>query len=109
LSIDALLSIPYFIEDNTIVIIPTLYQERTEFGKMKMDPSKRAQTQNAGEVPSLQWFFSQSVERFGLICCWQNTFTTDTLRSRLPPPPPPQHKRYSSVHARRFDLTSPDY
>ncbi len=40
----------------------TLYQERTVFGKMKMDPAKRAQTQNAGEVPSLQWFFSQSVE-----------------------------------------------
>jgi hypothetical protein len=29
---------------------------------MKMDPAKRAQTQNAGEVSSLQWFFSQSVE-----------------------------------------------
>jgi hypothetical protein len=37
-------------------------QERAVFGKMKMDPAKRAQTQNAGEVSSLQWFFSQSVE-----------------------------------------------
>jgi hypothetical protein len=41
----------------------TLYQERAVFGKMKMDPAKRAQTQNAGEVSSLQWFFSQSIER----------------------------------------------
>ncbi len=40
----------------------TLYQERAVFGKMKMDPAKRAQTQNAGEVSSLQWFFSQSFE-----------------------------------------------
>jgi hypothetical protein len=39
-----------------------LYQERSVFGKMKMDPAKRAQTQNAGEVSPLQWFFSQSVE-----------------------------------------------
>ncbi len=39
-----------------------LFQERAVFGKMKMDPAKRAQTQNAGEVSSLQWFFSQSVE-----------------------------------------------
>jgi hypothetical protein len=29
---------------------------------MKMDTAKRAQTQNAGEVSSLQRFFSQSVE-----------------------------------------------
>ncbi len=29
---------------------PALYQEQAVFGKMKMDPSKRAQTQNAGEV-----------------------------------------------------------
>ncbi len=29
---------------------PTLYQEPAVFGKMKMDPTKRAQTQNAGEV-----------------------------------------------------------
>ncbi len=28
----------------------TLYQEQAVFGKMKMDPAKRAQTQNAGEV-----------------------------------------------------------
>ncbi len=28
----------------------TLYQDRAVFGKMKMDPAKRAQTQNAGEV-----------------------------------------------------------
>jgi hypothetical protein len=41
---------------------PTLYQERAVFGKMKMDLAKRAQTQNAGEVESLHWFFSQSVE-----------------------------------------------
>ncbi len=27
-----------------------LYQERAVFGKMKMDPAKWAQTQNAGEV-----------------------------------------------------------
>jgi hypothetical protein len=27
---------------------PTLYQEQAVFGKMKMDPAKRAQTQNAG-------------------------------------------------------------
>ncbi len=40
----------------------TLYQEWAVFGKMKMDPAKRAQTQNAGEVSSLQWFFSQSIE-----------------------------------------------
>jgi hypothetical protein len=40
----------------------TLYQERAVFGIMKMDPAKRAQTQNAGEISSLQWFFSQSVE-----------------------------------------------
>jgi len=39
----------------------SLYQERAVFGKMKMDPAKQAQTQNAGEVSSLQWFFSQSV------------------------------------------------
>jgi hypothetical protein len=39
-----------------------LYQERAVFGKMKMDPAKRAQTQNAGEVSSLKWFFSQSIE-----------------------------------------------
>jgi hypothetical protein len=39
-----------------------LYQEQAVFGKMKMDSAKRAQTQNAGEVLSLQWFFSQSVE-----------------------------------------------
>ncbi len=39
-----------------------LCQERAVFGKMKMDPAKRAQTQNAGEVSSLQWFFSQSIE-----------------------------------------------
>ncbi len=25
--------------------------------------------------------------RFGLICCWRNTFTTDSLRSRPPPSP----------------------
>ncbi len=36
--------------------IGTLYQEQAVFGKMKMDPAKRAQTQNAGEVSSLQWF-----------------------------------------------------
>ncbi len=40
----------------------TLFQERAVFGERKMDPAKRAQTQNAGEVSSLQWFFSQSVE-----------------------------------------------
>jgi hypothetical protein len=40
----------------------TLYQEQAVFGKMKMDSAKRAQTQNAGEVSLLQWFFSQSVE-----------------------------------------------
>jgi hypothetical protein len=28
----------------------TLYQEQAVFSKMKMDPAKRAQTQNAGEV-----------------------------------------------------------
>jgi hypothetical protein len=39
-----------------------LYQERAVFGKMKMDPAKRAQTQNAGEVSLLKWFFSQSIE-----------------------------------------------
>ncbi len=41
---------------------PTLYQEQAVFGKMKMDPAKRAQTQSAGEVSSLQWFFFQSIE-----------------------------------------------
>ena len=42
----------------------TLYQERAVFSKMKMDPAKRAKlkSQNAGDVSSLQWFFSQSVE-----------------------------------------------
>jgi len=48
-----------------------------------------------------------------LICCWRNTFTTDTLRScpaRPPPPPPPHHKKINcSVHTVRFDLRSPDY
>ncbi len=39
-----------------------LYQERAVSGKMKMDPAKRAQTQNAGEVSWLQRFFSQSIE-----------------------------------------------
>jgi hypothetical protein len=39
-----------------------LYQERAVFGKMRMDPAKRAKTQNAGEVSLLLWFFSQSVE-----------------------------------------------
>jgi hypothetical protein len=39
-----------------------MYQERAVFGKMKMDPAKWAQTKNAGEVSSLQWLFSQSVE-----------------------------------------------
>ncbi len=37
--------------------LPTLYQERAVFGKMKMDPAKRAQTQNAGEVSSLHGSF----------------------------------------------------
>jgi hypothetical protein len=32
----------------------TLYQERAVFGKMKMDPGKWAQTQNTGEVSSLE-------------------------------------------------------
>jgi transposase InsO family protein len=40
----------------------TLYQEPAVFGKMKMDPTKRAQTQNAGEISFFQWVFSQSVE-----------------------------------------------
>ncbi len=89
----------------------TLYQEPAVFGKMKMDPTKRAQTQNAGEVSFLQWVFSQSVElmtdKVGLICCWRNTFTTDTLRS-CQGSTPPQHKTDSSVHTGRFDRTSPD-
>jgi hypothetical protein len=42
--------------------VSTLYQERAVYSKMKMDPAKRAQTQNAGEVSSLQRFFSQFVE-----------------------------------------------
>jgi hypothetical protein len=33
-----------------LFVTPTLYQEPAVFGKMKMDPMKRAQTQNAGEV-----------------------------------------------------------
>ncbi len=45
-----------------VVVQGALYQEQAAFGKMKMDPAKRAQTQNAGEVSLLQWFFSQSVE-----------------------------------------------
>jgi hypothetical protein len=45
-----------------LTLAATLYQERAVFGKMKMDPAKRAQTQNAGEFSLLQWFFSQSVE-----------------------------------------------
>ncbi len=44
------------------VIEITLYQGRAVFGKMKMDPAKRAQTQNAVKVSWLQWFFSYSVE-----------------------------------------------
>jgi hypothetical protein len=32
----------------------TLYQERSVFGKMKMDPAKGAQTQNTGEVSLLE-------------------------------------------------------
>ncbi len=32
------------------IALDTLYQERDVFGKMKMDPAKQAQTQNAGEV-----------------------------------------------------------
>jgi hypothetical protein len=53
-----------FLKNETFSSIETttLYQERGVFGKMKMDPAKRAQTQNAGEVSSLQWFFSKSVE-----------------------------------------------
>ncbi len=43
-------------------ILNTLYQEQAVFGKLKMDPGKQAQTQNAGEVSSLKWFFSQFVE-----------------------------------------------
>ncbi len=39
-------------------ILYTLYQERAVFGKMKMDPAKRAQTQNTCEVSLLQWLFS---------------------------------------------------
>ncbi len=35
----------------------TLYQEQSAFGKMKMDPAKRAQTQHTGEVSSLEWSF----------------------------------------------------
>ncbi len=37
--------------------LPTLYQEQAVFGKMKMDPSKRAQSQNTSEVSSLEWSF----------------------------------------------------
>ncbi len=32
------------------IALDTLYQKRAVFGKMKMDPGKRAQTQNACEV-----------------------------------------------------------
>jgi hypothetical protein len=39
-----------------------LKEKKSFFSLQKMDPAKRAQTQNAGEVSSLQWFFSQSVE-----------------------------------------------
>jgi hypothetical protein len=49
-------------QQNVLLFSSTLYQERAVFGKMKMDPAKWAQTQNAGEVSSLQWFFSQTVE-----------------------------------------------
>jgi hypothetical protein len=37
----------------------TLYQEQAVFGKIKMDPAKKkqAQTQNTGEVSSLEWSF----------------------------------------------------
>ncbi len=72
---------------------PTLFQERAVFSKMKMDPAKWAQTQNAGEVSSLQRFFSNPLNwwrvRFGLICCWRNTFTTDTYVHASSTPPPP--------------------
>jgi hypothetical protein len=49
-------------QSSLLIFCSTLFQERAVFGKMKMDPAKRAQTQNAGEVSSLQCFFSQSVE-----------------------------------------------
>jgi hypothetical protein len=39
------------------VLATSLYQERAVFGKMKMDPGKRAQTQNTGEVSSLKLSF----------------------------------------------------
>ncbi len=52
----------FFMLFSNISSCTALYQERAVFGKMKMDPAKRAQTQNAGEVSWLQWFFSQSVE-----------------------------------------------
>ncbi len=42
---------------NWIVAWNALYQEPAVFGKMKMDPAKRAQTQNAVEVSFLQWVF----------------------------------------------------
>jgi hypothetical protein len=40
----------------------TLYQERAVSGKMKMDPAKRAQTQNTGEVSSLECSFSNPLK-----------------------------------------------
>jgi hypothetical protein len=40
-----------------VLSIDTLYQERAVFGKMKMDPAKRAQTQNTGEVSLLERSF----------------------------------------------------
>jgi hypothetical protein len=33
-----------------LIQIWSLYQEQAVFGKIKMDPAKRAQTQNVGEV-----------------------------------------------------------
>jgi hypothetical protein len=64
---------------------------------MKMDPAKRAQTQNAGEVSSLQWFFSQSVELM-TDKVWLHLIEikkTDLLLENPPCifPLPPQHKR----------------
>jgi hypothetical protein len=44
---------PCFLPPPHLLGTPTtssLYQEQAVFGKMKMDPAKRAQTQNVGEV-----------------------------------------------------------
>ncbi len=47
----------------------SLYKEQAVFGKIIMDPAKRAQTQNAGDVSSLKWDFSNPLNRWRILLC----------------------------------------